>query len=216
MDLFSAAEGVLSGDGAVALDEIKTLLLDPNREYALRRLRDIADYRNYRHYDIRKYSEDGREASLAKMATFSGGELMTPAYLVRAAVLAQAFRQFEKSASLRLMMIDEAFDKMDEVRTAAVMRYLNENLGLQLIVAMPSRASGPLLDLFTFEHRFSLKKVEGLAGELDKVTEVDSSALKTDRLRTLWAQRRDVVRREAEQEFLLQEARQQVATGLQT
>lgn len=216
VDLFSAAEGVLSGDGAVALDEIKNLLLDPNREHALRRLRDIADYRNYRHYDIRKYSEDGREASLAKMATFSGGELMTPAYLVRAAVLAQAFRQFEKSASLRLMMIDEAFDKMDEARTAAVMRYLNENLGLQLIVAMPSRASGPLLDLFTFEHRFSLMKVEGLAGELDKVTEVDSSALKTDHLRTLWAQRRDVVRREAEQEFLLQEARQQVATGLQT
>lgn len=215
VDLFSAAEGVLSGESAVALEEIKNLLLDPNRDYALRRLKDVADYRNYRQYDIRKYSEDGREASLAKMATFSGGELMTPAYLVRAAVLAQAFRQFEKSASLKVMMIDEAFDKMDEARTAAVMRYLNENLGLQLIVAMPSRASGPLLDLFTFEHRFSLMKVEGFAGELEKVTEVDSSTLKTDRLRTLWAQRRAVVRAEAEQEFLVQEARQHVAAGLQ-
>lgn len=216
VDLFSAAEGVLSGDGAVALEEIKGLLLDPNRDHALRRLKDIADYRNYRQYDIRKYSEDGREASLAKMATFSGGELMTPAYLVRAAVLAQAFRQFEKSSSLKLMMIDEAFDKMDEARTAAVMRYLNENLGLQLIVAMPSRASGPLLDLFTFEHRFSLMKVEGLAGELDKVTEVDSSTLKTDRLRTLWETRRETVRRDAELEFLAQETRQQLAAGLQT
>lgn len=215
VDLFSAAEGVLSSDSAIALDEIKGLLLDPNREYALRRLKDIADYRNYRQYDIRKYSEDGREASLAKMATFSGGELMTPAYLVRAAVLAQAFRQFEKSASLKLMMIDEAFDKMDEARTAAVMRYLNENLGLQLIVAMPSRSSGPLLDLFTFEHRFSLMKVENLVGELDKVTEVDSSLLKTDQLRALWEQRRETVRREAEQEFLAQEARQQIAAGLQ-
>lgn len=214
VDLFSAAEGVLSTESAAALDDIRKLLLDPNREYALRRLKDIADYRNYRQYDIRKYSEDGREASLAKMATFSGGELMTPAYLVRAAVLAQAFRQLENSASLKLMMIDEAFDKMDESRTAAVMRYLNENLGLQLVVAMPSRASGPLLDLFTFEHRFSLMKVEGLAGELDKVTEVDSSTLKTDRLRALWEKRRAAVRAEAEQEFLLQEARQSIAAGL--
>lgn len=214
VDLFSAAEGALSADGAAALEDIRKLLLDPNREYALRRLKDIADYRNYRQYDIRKYSEDGREASLARMATFSGGELMTPAYLVRAAVLAQAFRQLENSASLKLMMIDEAFDKMDEARTAAVMRYLNENLGLQLIVAMPSRASGPLLDLFTFEHRFSLMKVEGLAGELDKVTEVDSSMLKTDRLRLLWEQRRAAVRAEAEQAFLQQEARQAAAGGL--
>jgi uncharacterized protein YPO0396 len=214
VDLFSAAEGVLSADSSMALEDIRKLLLDPNRDYALRRLKDIADYRNYRQYDIRKYSEDGREASLAKMATFSGGELMTPAYLVRAAVLAQAFRQLENSASLRLMMIDEAFDKMDEARTAAVMRYLNENLGLQLVVAMPSRASGPLLDLFTFEHRFSLMKVEGLAGELDKVTEVDSSTLKTDRLRLLWEQRRAAVRAEAEQAFLLQEARQAIATGV--
>ena len=111
------------------------------------------------------------------------------------------------------MMIDEAFDKMDEARTAAVMRYLNENLGLQLIVAMPTRSSGPLLDLFTFEHRFSLMKVEGLAGELDKVTEVDSSALKTDRLHALWEERRKVVNIQAEQEFILQESRQKIASG---
>lgn len=211
VNLFGEAGGVLSQEGATALEDIKRLLLDPTREFALRRLKDIADYRNYRHYDIRKYSEDGREASLARMATFSGGELMTPAYLVRAAVLAQAFRQFEKTPSLRLMMIDEAFDKMDEARTAAVMRYLNETLHLQLVVAMPTRASGPLLDLFSFEHRFSLMKVEGKVGELDKVTEVDSSILKTDRLRELWAQRRQSVRADAEQAFLLMEARQKIA-----
>lgn len=216
VDLFSAAEGVLSADSVVALDDIKLLLLDTNRDHALRRLKDIADYRNYRQYDIRKYSEDGREASLARMATFSGGELMTPAYLVRAAVLAQAFRQFEKTPSLKLMMIDEAFDKMDEGRTAAVMRYLNENLGLQLVVAMPSRASGPLLELFSFEHRFSLMKVEGLAGELDKITEVDSSLLKADRLHALWTERREAVRREAAWQFDLQEARKQLASGMGT
>jgi hypothetical protein len=214
VDLFTAPEGgALSDDSVAALEDIQKLLLDPNCEHAQRRLKDIADYRNYRQYDIRKFSEDGREASLARMATFSGGELMTPAYLVRAAALAQAFRQFERSASLKLMMIDEAFDKMDETRTAAVMRYLNENLGLQLIVAMPSRASGPLLDLFTFEHRFSLMKVARLSGELDKVTEVDSSWLKTDRLRALWEERRSAVRARAEQEFLAREARQRVAAA---
>jgi hypothetical protein len=214
VDLFTAPEGgALSDDSVAALEDIQRLLLDPEREHAQRRLKDIADYRNYRQYDIRKYSEDGREASLARMATFSGGELMTPAYLVRAAVLAQAFRQFDRSASLKLMMIDEAFDKMDEARTAAVMRYLNENLGLQLIVAMPSRASGPLLDLFTFEHRFSLMKVARPSGELDKVTEVDSSWLKTDRLRALWEERRAAVRARAEQEFLAREARRRVAAA---
>jgi len=216
VDLFSADAGVLSADSVVALDDIKLLLLDTNRDHALRRLKDIADYRNYRQYDIRKYSEDGREASLARMATFSGGELMTPAYLVRAAVLAQAFRQFEKTPSLKLMMIDEAFDKMDEGRTAAVMRYLNENLGLQLVVAMPSRASGPLLELFSFEHRFSLMKVEGLAGELDKITEVDSSLLKADRLQALWTERREAVQREAAWQFDIQEARKQLISDIGT
>lgn len=213
VDLFSAAEGVLSTDSAGALEDIKALLLDPNREHALRRLKDIADYRNYRQYDIRKFSEDGREASLARMATFSGGELMTPAYLVRAAVLAQAFRQFEKTPSLKLMMIDEAFDKMDEGRTAAVMRYLNRSLGLQLVVAMPTRSSGPLMELFNFEHRFSLMKVEGMAGELDKVTEVDSSPLKVDRLQTLWAERRQEVSRDAKRQFEVNEARARLASG---
>lgn len=216
VDLFSADAGVLSADSVVALEDIKLLLLDTNRDHALRRLKDIADYRNYRQYDIRKYSEDGREASLGRMATFSGGELMTPAYLVRAAVLAQAFRQFEKTPSLKLMMIDEAFDKMDEGRTAAVMRYLNENLGLQLVVAMPSRASGPLLELFSFEHRFSLMKVEGLAGELDKITEVDSSRLKADRLQALWTERREAVQREAAWQFDIQEARKQLISDMGT
>lgn len=213
VDLFSASEGVLTPDSAQAMADIRSLLLDTNRDHAQRRLKDIADYRNYRQYDIRKYSEDGREASLARMATFSGGELMTPAYLIRAAVLAQAFKQFERTPSLKLMMIDEAFDKMDEGRTAAVMRYLNESLGLQLVVAMPTRASGPLMELFSYEHRFSLMKVEGLAGELDKVTEVDGSPLKSDRLQTLWAERREAARREATLQFEQNEARARLGAG---
>mgnify|MGYP001052839231 CR=1 FL=1 len=75
---------------------------------------------------------------------------------------------------------------------------------------MPTRASGPLLDLFTFEHRFSLMKVAGKVGELDRITEVDSVFLKTDRLRELWALRRQAVRAEAEQEFESHEARRKL------
>lgn len=57
-------------------------------------------------------------------------------------------------------------------------------------------------------------KVEGKVGELDRITEVDSSILKTDRLREMWAQRRQAVRTEAEQEFVLLEARQKVANEI--
>ena len=55
--------------------------------------------------------------------------------------------------------------------------------------------------------------LEGLAGELSKVT-LARSALKTDYPHAL-GKRRDEVKLEAEQEFLLQGARQRVATGLQ-
>ena len=64
------------------------------------------DYRGYRHYDIRKYWRTGARLPLAKMAPSRWRAHDSGLPEVRAAVLAQAFRQFEKSASLRLMMID--------------------------------------------------------------------------------------------------------------
>ncbi|MGE5622521.1 MAG: hypothetical protein ACM3WS_05140 [Bacillota bacterium] len=49
MDLFSASEGVLSADSAAALEDIRKLLLDPNREYnevASRQFWDLSNILN--------------------------------------------------------------------------------------------------------------------------------------------------------------------------
>ena len=43
-----------------------------------------------------------------------------------------------------MVLVDEAFSKMDETRSKEVIHYLTESLGLQLLFIMPTSKSGPL------------------------------------------------------------------------
>lgn len=198
LDLFG--ENELSEKHQKIRDRLVKLLLDDDQERATRELLRIADYRNYRRYDIFNESDSGGRIRLSEWGTGSGGQLETPAYIVRAAVVTNRLKLFERGPSLKLLVNDESFAKMDETRARAVLGFLRDNLDLQLISAMPTMKAGALKDEFNREYSFTrLSPVSN--GELDFMSELDERIFKTDKMRELWSKQRAVAREEAKQLF---------------
>jgi energy-coupling factor transporter ATP-binding protein EcfA2/flavin-binding protein dodecin len=191
-------------------DRLVKLLLDPDQDRAGRELLRIADYRNYRRYEIWNESDSGGRIALSTWGTGSGGQLETPAYIVRAAVVTNRMKLFEKGASLRLLVSDESFSKMDETRARAVLKYLRDNLDLQVVSAMPTRSAGGLRPEFDREYSASRVNVDG-NGELDFVLEFDERVFKKDRMRVLWEEQRLDAREQARLAFDIQEAAAEAA-----
>jgi cell division septum initiation protein DivIVA len=206
IDLFGETE--LSAKHVQVRDRLVALLLDKDQERASRELLRIADYRNYRRYEIWNESDSGGRIALSTWGTGSGGQLETPAYIVRAAVVTNRMKLFDKGASLRLLVSDESFSKMDETRARAVLRYLRDNLDLQVVSAMPTRNAGALRPEFDREYSFSRVSVDG-NGELDFILEPDDRIFRKDRMRDLWEAQRAQAREQARLEFEEREPVQQ-------
>lgn len=202
VDLFGETE--LSPKHVEVRDRLVKLLLDPDQERAGRELLRISDYRNYRRYEIWNDSDSGGRIALSTWGTGSGGQLETPAYIVRAAVVTNRLKLFDKGASLKLLVNDESFSKMDEARARAVLRYLRDGLGLQVISAMPTRSAGGLRPEFDREYSYSRVKVPE-NGELDFILECDERVFRQDRMRELWERQREQVREQAKLKFDLAE-----------
>jgi len=198
VDLFGAVE--LSDKQIAVRDRLRDLLLDEDQARAGRELMRIADYRNYRVYEIWAIPESGNRVALSTWGTGSGGQMETPAYLVRASIVTNRLKIFEKGPSLKLLMSDESFSKMDEQRPREVLRFLNEGLNLQVVCSIPTRAVGGLREEFNREYSFSRLKVP-VNGEIDFVTDVDERILKTDKMRELWAAQRAQAREQGRIEF---------------
>lgn len=213
VDLFGPAVALTDKHRDVR-DRLVRLLLDKDQERAARDLLRIADYRNYRRYEIWNESDSGGRIALSTWGTGSGGQLETPAYIVRAAVVTNRMKLFDKGASLKLLVSDESFSRMDETRARAVLRYLRDNLGLQLVSAMPTRGAGGLRPEFEREFSFSRAGVESMNGELDFIIECDERHFKRDRLRDMWEEHRQKAREQAKQAFEAKEPAPASATPL--
>jgi len=182
--------------------KLVSLFLDNDTQKAYRELERICDYRNYRTYDVEVTRPDGFKMKLSTWGTGSGGQMETPAYVIRGIILANAFRLFtSKGPHFRVACSDESFAKMDEERRRQVIRFYNDQLGLQLIAAMPTINSGPLKDEFSQEWTFSRVGCSGF-GELSVMSEAHGKRLKRDALQSLWEFRRARAREEAEAEFM--------------
>lgn len=198
MDLFG--ETKLSDKHVQIRDRLVTLLLDENQERATKDLMRIADYRNYRRYEIYNDTTSGGSVKLSEWATGSGGQLETPAYIVRAAVLTNRLKLFEKGPSLRMLVNDESFARMDDAHARAVLEFMRDKLDLQVLSAMPTQKSNALRNEFNREYCFTrMAPVEN--GELDFITDVDERILKTDKMRDLWERQRQIARERAKQLF---------------
>ncbi len=194
----------LSEKSARVRDRLLNMLLDSDEDRAHRELARIADYRNYRAYEIYKQPEGKEPLALSRYGTGSGGQLETPAYIIRSAAITSAFQFGQGDTHLRMVLVDEAFSKMDEARSREVIGYLTERLGLQLLFIMPTSKSGPFLDLIS--HQFVFAKIPLLngqrIGELQSRVLVDRQQLNRDRIQTLWANHRRVIRQQAELDFM--------------
>ncbi len=97
-------------------------------------LREYTDYREYLDYDIQINSEGGAEQYFSKIyGEKSGGETQTPYYVAIAASFSQLYNYGE---TIRIIMLDEAFDKMDDERIQSMMQFFKEQ-GFQIILATP-------------------------------------------------------------------------------
>ncbi len=197
--LFDAS---LSDRSAKVRDALMDMLLDEDEGRAMRELERVADYRNYRHYEIYKEVEGKDPIPLSEYGTGSGGQLETPAYIIRSAAITSAFRFSEGRAHLRMVLVDEAFSKMDETRSREVIKYLTESLGLQLIFIMPTSKCGPFMDLISNEFVFAKVPSEALRGQLVTRVLVDRKQCNQERIKELWDTHRRSVYQQANLDFM--------------
>ena len=183
-------------------DQLMTMLLHEDEKQAMLELERIADYRNYRRYEIYKEVEGKAPIALSEYGTGSGGQLETPAYIIRSAAITSAFRFGEGSNHLRMVLVDEAFSKMDETRSREVIRYLTESLGLQLVFIMPTSKCGPFMDLISHEFVFAKCPSDKKRGELLTRVFVDRKQCNQEKIKDLWANHRRMVYQQAELDFL--------------
>lgn len=98
-------------------------------------VREYTDYRTYLDYDIEITKKNGTVQKLsAKAKSNSGGESQVPFYVIMAASLNNIYHN---KNSVRLLMLDEAFNNMDEQRIASIMKFFNQ-LQFQTILVAPS------------------------------------------------------------------------------
>lgn len=183
-------------------DQLLSMLLDADEQTAHRELARISDYRNYRRYEIYKHPENKSPIALSQYGTGSGGQLETPAYIIRSAAITSAFRFNEGNSHMRMVMVDEAFSKMDEGRSREVIRYLTESLGLQLIFIMPTSKSGPFLDVISNQFVFTKCPTQEPVGELKTRVLVDRKVCNSEHIQNLWAQHRKTIRHQALLDFM--------------
>lgn len=114
----------------------KLTMDDENTDKELLRL---TDYRNYMSYDIEIKYDDGSSALFSKVCSEkSGGETQTPYYVAMASSFIQLYKGSALSTeSIGLILFDEAFDKMDDSRIIAMMKFYKNLKDLQLIIAAP-------------------------------------------------------------------------------
>jgi len=126
-------------------------------------LKAICDYRTYFHYDIKiKETDNLDEAGIPVILSLSrvlkeksGGESQTPYYVA----IAASFYRFYKArpeTTVRLVIFDEAFNRMDDERIGKILSFYN-NLNLQIITSVPPEkieAIAPYMDRINVISRF--------------------------------------------------------------
>ena len=192
----------LSEKSTSVRDKLMAMLLDKEERHAMNELKRISDYRNYRRYEIFKQPEGKQPIPLSTYGTGSGGQLETPAYIIRSAAITSAFRFEEGKAHCRMVLVDEAFSKMDETRSREVIDYLTQSLGLQLIFIMPSSKSGPFMDLISNQIIFSKCPTSDNNGELNTRVLVDRKECNQEKIKALWANHRRTIRNQANLDFM--------------
>ena len=97
-------------------------------------IEEYTDYRSYLDYDIEIRKKNGQRQRFSDIyGEKSGSETQVPYYV---AIAASFYQLYRFGNSVRIMLLDEAFDKMDDDRVKSMLEFMNE-LKLQVIMATP-------------------------------------------------------------------------------
>ena len=100
----------------------------------------FTDYRTYLTFDLKVTDQNGNEQMLSKTLNIkSGGETQTPFYIAVVASFAQLYKVSdfgEFGNTVRLVVFDEAFNKMDSDRIVESIKLLR-HLNLQALICTP-------------------------------------------------------------------------------
>lgn len=146
MNMFTMEHENKYGD---LINELMTIFIPPadasaeEQEEAKRNMDKYADYRTYLSFDMQQLiqGENGTmRLQLSKMLKKnSGGEGQNPLYVALLASFAQAYRitmdsKILRSPTIRLVVLDEAFSKMDGEKVASCISLIR-SLGFQVIIS---------------------------------------------------------------------------------
>lgn len=133
---------------AVQIQRLTDKFMPPKEEEASareRHKRDMekyADYRTYLKFSMYEQTED-KDGNVKKnyvddmAGRDSGGEGQNPKYVALLAGFAMLYhQQTNRDSKIRLVLLDEAFSKMDKERSEVCLSYARK-LGLQLVVCVP-------------------------------------------------------------------------------
>ncbi|MGE5590421.1 MAG: SbcC/MukB-like Walker B domain-containing protein, partial [Bacillota bacterium] len=119
------------------LDDLFRRMLDVPEAEQQKNIERLTDYRTYLEYDIRIHHGNGESTLFSKVNyEKSGGETQTPYYVAMLASFLQVYRVPHNADSARLVLFDEAFNRMDPDRVENMLAFLR-SLGLQAIIAAP-------------------------------------------------------------------------------
>lgn len=145
MDLFSMEHEERYGE---LVNELISIFIPPKQatpeemEEARRNMKKYADYRTYLSFDMQQIvrGEKDMHIGLGKMIKKnSGGEGQNPLYVALLASFAQAYRinlspKIRRNPTIRLVVLDEAFSKMDAEKVASCIELIR-GLGFQAIIS---------------------------------------------------------------------------------
>lgn len=142
-----------------AIDELFRQIVDVDSELNAdtraeleKNIKRFTDYKTYLNFDLIVTDERDRTQRLSKtLLKKSGGETQTPFYITVLASFAQLYRIRQKNEAgntMRLIIFDEAFSKMDSERIRESIKLLRR-FGLQAVLSAPPDIIGevaPLVD----------------------------------------------------------------------
>ncbi|MEW5785416.1 MAG: SbcC/MukB-like Walker B domain-containing protein [Bacillota bacterium] len=127
------------------VDTGEGILTADQRQQLQKNLEQFTDYRTYLDFDLVNIDDEGRESRLSRvLAKKSGGETQTPFYISVLASFLQLYRvNYDDANTLRLIVFDEAYSKMDHQRIQESIKLIRE-MGLQVILSAPTEKIGDI------------------------------------------------------------------------
>lgn len=118
-----------------------------NQQQITANIEKFKSFQTYLRFDLVEVSPDGTEYPLSRtMGSKSGGERQTPFYVAILASLMKTYRVNQQANSLRLVVFDEAFDKIDTSRIEECINMLRE-IGFQSVIAAPDNKAPYIVPL---------------------------------------------------------------------